>query len=226
MERRQLLKGGAAAGATAAMGGIGLFAFTGSAAAADTNLEATSPNAVTTDDGAIKWVAFGGRLRFEWDGLDSEATYGRYKVESRVNTGGGFSSWRSHGTRYGELAATWGGSNDDTQETGSDGYFQFKYGDENNNQDYAIAGSGTNLRDAQNKYATSVFEADTDGGQQVTDVQMRFTCSVWDGEPGTSGASKIIEAADEATFTITVNNRAATATTGGEVNGEVGADES
>lgn len=226
MERRQLLKGVGAAGATAAMGGVGLLAFSGGAAAADTNLEATSPSAVTTDDGSIKWVAFGGRLRFEWDGLDSNATYGRYETESRVDQGSGWSSWRSHGSDYGELGANWGGSNDYTQDTGTDGYFQFKYGDENNNADYAIAGSGSNLRDAKNKYDKKVFEAETDGEKQATKVQMRFTCSVWNGEPGTSGASKLIEEADSAKFTVTVNNRTATATTGGEVNGEVGADES
>lgn len=231
--RRTVLKGAAAAG-VAAMGG---YAFAGSATAANTSLEATSPSAVTTDDGEIKYVAFGGRLRFEWDGLDTGATYGWYKTETRVNTGNGFSNWRSHGSDYGELGDSsgdsydqgesggWGGTNDSNSGPGTDGFFQFKYGDENNNEDYAIAGSGTNLRDAANKYKTSVFEADTDGGKQETTVQFRKTCRVYDGEPG-NGGSMIIEASDKAKFTVTVKNRTATATTGGEVNGEVGADES
>lgn len=221
-----------------AAGGASVIALSGGAKAADTSLEATSPSAVTTDDGEIKYVAFGGRLRFEWDGLDTEAQYGFYKTETRVDTGGGFSGWRSHGKDSGELGdgsggsydqgdtGGWGGSNDSNSGPGTDGFFQFKYGDENNNQDYAIAGSGSNLRDANNKYDTSVFESDTDGGTQETVVQFRMTCRVYDGEPGTSGTSMLIEASDTATFTVKVNNRSATATTGGEINGEVGADES
>jgi hypothetical protein len=219
--RRTVLKGVGVAGA-GALGGVFL---TRDAAAANTSLEATDPSAVTTDDGEIKYVAFGGRLRFQWDGLDAEAKYGWYRVETRVNTGSGWSNWRSHGSDYGELGASWGGGNDYTQATGTDGYFQFKYGDEYGNQDYAIAGSGSDLRDAANKYDTSVFEAGADGGTQETDVQFRMTCRVYDGEPG-NGGSKLIGASDAATFTVTVNNRSATASTGGEVNGEVGADES
>lgn len=222
--RRTVLKGVGAAGA-ASVGAIALT--TDTARASDTNLEATSPSAVTTDDGEIKYVAFGGRLYFEWDGLDDEATYGRYIVESRVDRhdGNGWSSWRSHGSDYGTLDGTWGGGNDDTDQSGTDGFFEFLYGDENGNQDYAIAGSGSDLRDAANKYDTSIFEAETDGGKQKTDVKMRFTCQVWNGEPG-NGGDKLIEDADAAAFTVTVNNREATATTGGTVNGEVGADES
>ena len=180
---------------------------------------------MTTDGGDIKYVAFGGKLRFEWDGLDSAATYGRYETESRVNQGSGWSNWRTHGTDYGELGANWGGDNDYTDDTGSDGVFQFKYGDENGDQDYAIAGSGDGLRDAARKYDKSVFEAETDGGKQETTVQMRFTAQVWNGEPD-NGGSKLIEQSDAAKFTVEVNNRKATATTGGTVNGEVGADES
>lgn len=214
------------AGATVAAGGLAL-AFSGSATAADTNLEATDPSAVTTDDGEIKYVAFGGRLRFEWDGLDSEATYGYYNTETRVNTGSGWSSFRSHGYDYGELGADWGGDNDYTEETGTDGVFQFKYGSPYGQDDYAIASDGdySGVTDADNQYDTSVFEADTDGGQQETRVQFRKTCAVYDGEPG-NGGSKLIEASDTAMFTVTVNNRESTATTGGEIEGDVGADES
>lgn len=247
MERRKFIKGMGAAGATAAASGIGLAAFTGGAAAADTSLEATDPSAVTTDDGEIKYVAFGGRLRTEWDGLDTEATHGWYEIETRVNTGGGWSNWRSHGAASGPLgdeqgaanhdgdgafehgeentSGSWGGTNDSNTGPGTDGSFQFKYGDENNNQDYAIAGSGNNLRDAANKYDTSVFEAGDDGDTQTTEVQFRTTCRLYDGEVG-NGGSKLIEDSDEAKFTVTVNNRTATANTGGEINGEVGADES
>jgi len=234
MERRTLLKGVSGVGATVAVGGFGLSAFTGGAA--DTSLEATDPEAVTTDDGQIKYVAFGGRLRFEWDGLDNVATYGWYKTETRVNTGGSWTDWRTHGSAgYGELGDGsggdgdgefeegetdgWGGNNDSNSGSGTDGFFQFKYGD------YAIAGSGSGLSDFQNKYDPSVFEADTDGGKQETQIQFRKTCRVYAGEPG-NGGTELIERSDKAAFTVTVNNRAATASIGGEVDGEVGADES
>ncbi|AGN00303.1 hypothetical protein L593_01760 [Salinarchaeum sp. Harcht-Bsk1] len=225
LDRRTVIKGVGGAGAAGVVGGLGLFALSGTVAAADTSLEASNPSAVTTDDGEIQYVAFGGRLRFEWDGLDEEATYGWYRVESRVNTGGGWSNWRSHGSDYGELGANWGGSNDYTQDTGTDGIFQFKYGAPYGQQSYAIAGSGSNLLDSANKYDVSVFEADSDGGTQETDVHIRMTCRVYDGEPG-SGGSVLIEQADGATFTVTVNNRTAMATTGGEITPTVGADES
>jgi len=234
--RRGVLKRGTALGA-AALGGAGGLAFlTDSARAADTSLEATDPKAVETDDGEIKYVAFGGRLRFEWDGLDTEATHGWFKTETRINTGSGWSGWRNHGTGSGELGdgsgeyeqgetGGWGGNNDSNSGPGTDGFFQFKYGDDYNNQDYAIAGSGSNLNDHANKWDTSNFEADTDGGTQQTKVQFRKTCRVYDGEVG-GGGSMLIEASDKAMFTVTVNNEEATATTGGEINGEVGADAS
>ncbi|MFB6176439.1 MAG: hypothetical protein ABEI99_04725, partial [Halobaculum sp.] len=76
------------------------------------------------------------------------------------------------------------------------------------------------------KYSTAVFEAESDGGTQSTKVQFRMTCAVFDGKPGTSGTSKLVQARDAALFTVEVSNRKAVATTGGEVNGEVGADES
>jgi hypothetical protein len=221
IDRRTVLKGTGTLAATALAG----VAFAGQTTAANTSLEASNPSAVTTDDGEIKYVAFGGRLRFTWDGLDEEATYGWYKVESRVNTGSGWSNWRSHGADYGQLGDSWGGSNDSTGDTGTDGMFQFKYGHPYGQNSYAIAGSGPNLLDAANKYDTSVFEADSDGGQQQTTVQFRMTCRVYDGEPG-SGGSKLIGKADTAQFTVTVNNREATATTGGEIDPVVGADES
>lgn len=224
-DRRTVVKGLGAAGVTGAVGGLGLFAFSGSAAAANTDLEASDPSVVTTDDGEIQYVAFGGRLRFEWDGLDSDATYGWYKVESRVDSGGGWSSWRNHGSSHGQLGANWGGSNDYTQDTGTDGVFEFKFGTPYGQSSYAIAGSGSDLRDSLNKYDVSVFEAQNDGGTQGTDVQIRMTCRVYDGEPG-NGGTTLIERSDAASFTVTVNNRTATATTGGEITPTVGADES
>lgn len=225
MRRRTLLKGAGATGATVAAGGIGLVALSGGATAADTQLEGTDPGAVTTDDGEIEYVAYGGRVRFEWDGLDSDATWGRIVSESRVYNNGSWSSWREHIDSRGELGASWGGGNDYTQDTGTDGVFEFKFGSPHGQDDYAIAGSSGDTIDTNNQYSTSLFEADTDGGQNETTVEIRKTCEVWDGEPG-NGGDKLIADDDTAEFTVTVNNREATATTGGEVEGAVGADES
>lgn len=229
MQRRDLLKTAGGIGVAGVVGGLGTLAMTGSAVAADTTLEGVSPNAVTTDDGEIQYVSFGGRLRFEWDGLDAEATYGYYKTETRIWLGDDWSTWRSHGSDYGQLGADWGGGNDYTEETGTEGKFQFKFGEEYGQQDYAIAGTGENVIDhtdgVENPYDISHFEADTDGGKKETGVQFRMTCAVYDGEPG-NGGSRLIDDSGIADITVVVNNREATATTGGEIHGNVGANES
>jgi len=229
MQRRSLLKTVGGIGAASAAGGLGVFVMMGNAAAADAELEGISPDAVTTDDGKVQYVSFGGRLRFEWDGLDSEATYGYYKTETRIWLGDGWSDWRSHGSKFGQLGADWGGGNDYTEETGTEGMFQFKFGEEYGQQDYAIAGTGEDVIDSddgvQNPYDTSYFEADTDGGKEETGVQFRMTCAVYDGNPG-NGGSRIVDDSGIADITVVVNNREASATTGGEINGNVGADES
>lgn len=231
MERRDLLKTAGGIGVGTAVGGLGLFAMTGSAAAGDTNLVGFDADAVTTDDGSVQYIAFGGRLRFEWDGLDNDATHGYYNVETRIWLGDGWSSWRSHGTDSGELGADWGGGNDYTDDTGTDGMFRFNYGDENGDTDYAIAGTGDDVIDhsdnpgVENPYDTSHFEADEDGSTKETTVQYRMTCAVYDGDPN-NGGNRLIADHDVADVVYTVSNREATGETGGEVYGETGADES
>lgn len=246
MERRDYLKTAGGIGVGTAVGGLGVLALTGSATAANANLEGVDPSAVTTDDGSITYVSYGGRLRFAWDGLDAEATHGGYEVYSRVQRdNGSWSSWVTHGSDSGALDGNWGGDNDDTDQTGTEGFFEFKFGERHNQQDYAIAydesdgdgdgnpdaldtdGDGTlDARPVLNPYGTSRFEADEDGGQNRTKVDIRKVCAVYDGAPGDSATQKLIEAGDEARFEVVVNNREATATTGGEVEGNVEADES
>lgn len=229
MQRRDILKtaGGIGVGTTA--GGLGMLAMTGSAAAGDANLVGFDADAVKTDDGEIQYVSFGGRLRFEWDGLDEEATHGYYDIETRIWLGDDWSSWRSHGDDAGELGGDWGGGNDYTDDTGTQGLFQFKYGEEYGQQDYAIAGTGENVFDhtdgVENPYDLSHFEAEQDGGTEETTVQYRMTCAVLDDHPD-NGGSIIIEDSDIADVVYTVHNREAEATTGGEVHGNTGADES
>lgn len=237
MERRDVLKTVGGIGVGTAAGGLGVLALTGSATAADANLEGFDPDAVTTDDGEITYVSYGGRLIFSWDGLDAEATYGGYEVYSRVQRNdGSWTSWVTHGSDTGPLDGSWGGGNDDTDQTGTEGFFEFKFGEPYNQRDYAIAydsesdldtdDDGTNdAHPVQNPYGTGRFSADEDGGQNRTKVDIRKVCAVYDGDPN-DGGTKLIEDGDAARFEVVVNNREATATTGGEVEANVEADES
>lgn len=141
-----------------AMAGSGLAALTGSVTAGgDASISDANLQAITTDDGEIQYVAYGGRLRYEWDGLDTEATHGMYILETRVHDGSSWSNWRHIGSDSGPLgentddgnnkfeqgeentSATWGGTNDSNSGPGTDGFFQFKYGSAFNNPDYALA---------------------------------------------------------------------------------------
>ncbi|QLD88760.1 hypothetical protein HWV07_06810 [Natronomonas salina] len=228
MERRDVLKTVGTIGTATVAGGIGALAFFGGSAAAKSTLEVHEPEAVTTDDGTIERVSFGGRFKFEWDGLDQDANYGWYQTETRVRQQGEseFSSWRSHGTDYGQLGASWGGGNDYTQDTGTDGYWQFKFGAYHDNEDYVLAGSvPDNMRPVENPYDTSVFNTDEDGAEKDTVVEFRYTGRVYNGEPG-NGGTRLQEDVATGEMIITVGNRAATATTSGSVRGNVDADES
>lgn len=256
MQRRSVLKGAGIAGATAVTGGLGLFALSGSAAAELTGPEDTVM--ATTDDGTIEYVAYGGLLRFEWDGIDSEATHGEYEVHSRVmRNDGSWTSWLNHGTGSGALgddpdnghdgdgefeegeantANSWGGENESNSGPGTEGYFQFKYGSPYGERDYAIAYDSDSEFDTNddgeddvipvnNPWSTNRFNESEDGGERTTAVQVHKTCRVYDGDPG-NGGTKLIEDADSAQFNVSITNRPAEGSTGGTINGTVGADES
>lgn len=141
-----------------AMAGSGMAFFAGSAAAGDTSVSDAGTQAITTDDGSIHYVAFGGKLRYEWDGLDEVAEYGEYRVRARIHNGNGWSRWHDFGSTSGPLgegnddddnnrfqegegntSATFGGTNDSNSGPGTDGFFQFKYGAQFGQPSYAIA---------------------------------------------------------------------------------------
>lgn len=239
-----------------AVAGSGLAALSGSAAAGDANLEGPDETiTATTDDGEIKYVAYGGRLRFTWDGLDTEATHGEYIVESRVRDyGGEFSNWRFHGKGSGPLgddgdaeghdgdghfeegegntAGSWGGDNDSNTGPGTDGYFQFKFGSPYGQKDYAIGYDNsedldsTKVHPVKNPWSANRFEQSTDGESRSTQVEIRKTCRVYDGDPAADSSSVLVADSDTARMLVTVENRPATGTTGGEISGTIGADES
>lgn len=179
MGRRSVLKmtGVAAGGAVA--GGAGLLAFTGGAAAGHTTLQNAAVQAVATDDGKIEYVAFGGTLRYEWDGLDKEATHGEYVTEARVLDGDGqqISGWQTLGSDKGELGANWGGDNDPDSGPGTEGYFTFRYGHKHGQPDYAVA------------YTQAVADSESDDGDNdavTTDYGPNGLFLV-DADPNSSG---------------------------------------
>lgn len=252
MQRRDVLKTAGGIGAATAAGGVGALTLTGLGAASDTDFEGVEGEVVETDDGEIEYVGYGGRIHFEWDGLDTEAQYGEVVTESTIDSASGFNN---HGAVSGPLGDdpdhsgtdhngdgefdhgeenspdSWGGKNDSNSGTGTDGYFEFRFGQPYGQRDYAIAYDDTEFEHGnpiptENPWATSHFQADNDNGQNETVVTLRVTCRVYDGDPADDASSVLIEDSDTAQFPIVVNNRPASGTTGGEAHGSVGADES
>lgn len=73
MERRTLLKTAGSIGAAATVGGAGLAAFSGSAAAAQINeFDIADPDVTTTDDGTIDTFTVTPDVTLEYDGIDEE----------------------------------------------------------------------------------------------------------------------------------------------------------
>lgn len=239
---------GIAAG-SAAVGGIGISAFGDNAAAADAELNSLNPTLeATTDDGEIQYVSYGGRLRFEWDGLDQEATHGGYNVKVRVHTEreGNWSSWRDFGTGTGKLGDeagaknhdgdgtfedgeknspnSWGGENDSNSGPGTDGFFEFRFGDMFGNTDYAIATDGGDygLRVPSNTFPIGTFESHEDGNDHRSVVEIKKTCFVM---PSADGP-RLVEDEAKGRFEVIVSNRPRVGTTSGGIKGDVGADES
>lgn len=254
MTRRNVLKASGAAASALAIGGAGV-ALTGNAAATST-ATLDGPNSAVTaesDDGQILYVAYGGLLRFDWEGLDTEATYGKYKTETRVKDADGnvVSGWKVHGTGSGQLgddgsvsghdgdgvfeegegnsSNSWGGDNDSNSGSGTTGFWQFKFGSPWGQRDYAIAYDAESDVDsnaiAVNKpHAASLFEDDTEGdGPVATEVEIRKTCQVWNGDPTGTG-TMLIEDIGTATMPVEVTNQASSGTTSGSLEGTVATD--
>lgn len=245
MQRRNLLRAAGGIGAAGAVGIGGTFFLTGGAAAqSDADLIGAEGDAIWTSDGGIEYVAYGGLVRFEWEYLDTEATHGEIETESTVQGGDGF---KNHGAVSGPLgdgsggsfdegegntSDSWGGENDSNSGTGQEGFFQFKFGHPFGEPSYAIAyeDDGYEPRDQPfeygNAFATmnpwdpSLFEANTEGGQNTTTVTVRQICRVYDQDP--EGAEPLVEDVGEAAFDIVVGNREGEGTTSGEFEGQVG----
>ncbi|WP_225335358.1 hypothetical protein [Halomicrobium urmianum] len=81
-DRRSVLKMLGAGGAAAAGGGFGLTALTGSGAAATTDISASNPEALTSDDGSVDEVFVKPSLSVSWDGFDDVVGKVRILVEA------------------------------------------------------------------------------------------------------------------------------------------------
>ncbi|WP_135304760.1 hypothetical protein [Haloarcula amylovorans] len=87
MQRRSLLKSIGGIGAATAVGGAGLFAATGSAAAATVNISASNPAQVKNDRGDISEVSADPMFDVEWENLDDAVGKVFYLVEAKVGGG-------------------------------------------------------------------------------------------------------------------------------------------
>lgn len=237
-KRRSVLKTLGTVGGGAAVGGAGIWAFTGSAAAeSETTIEPAAVQELSSDDGSLRFVAVGGKLRFDWDGLDTNPTHGAYASRVRLAASrfdGGSTGWVNLGEQSGELGGSWGGDNDYTQDAEKEGHFTFRFGHEFGQRDYALTytddvteddgPTGLHLIDdpsqdgSQPPIDPSLFTATEDGGSTYTILQIEYTCRVYDGDP-TNGGTVLVEDGDVGEVPVDLKNEEATGDTSGQLDG-------
>lgn len=235
MERRSLLKKVGGIGATAAVGGAGLLATSGSALAASSSLSITGSN-VTNDDGDLTEVIVNLDHTATWDGFDIAVDAVEYRdVIKRMDGNGGVIS--SHVLRD-ELDTpvplsdikdgTWGGSDEDSTGPGTQGNVEAGIQwsvlhDEPSNATYTPpAGSAGDVQDfgmdnaeddSTKKYKLKLtkkvqfYALDSSGS--YTGINGN-TYRLMGGDDGT-----LSETVSEGTFTVDVTNEAATADSSG-----------
>lgn len=261
VNRRTVLEGFGAVGGTALAGGSILAAFASTAVAGHTTISDASTKAITTDDGKIWFVAQGGRLRYEWDGLNQEAQFGEYEVRARVHDGTTWTAWRDFGSDTGPLGDeadagthdgdgvfeegeentpnSWGGDNDSNSGTGTDGFFQFKFGALFGQKSYAIAynddvaadpdsygANGLILVPYPPAFDLALFEAGADGETQEATAEFEYTCRVYDGDPNDGGVPIGVPDSARGRMPVEVTNRPAEGHTSGGLDTELGGDTS
>lgn len=84
MERRTLLKSLGSIGAVTAVGGVGFFAMSSDAAAAQVSIGATNPGTVSNDRGTIDRVTANPTFNVQWTNLDDAVGKVFYLVEANV----------------------------------------------------------------------------------------------------------------------------------------------
>lgn len=87
MNRRDILRTVGGAGSAAAVGALGLGAFTGSAAATQVDISAANPGVVQNDRGDVSKVTIDPTFRVEWEGFDQAVAKVFYVIEAKTGSG-------------------------------------------------------------------------------------------------------------------------------------------
>lgn len=194
MQRRTLLKTAGGIGATATIGGLGLFALSGSAAAGATGNMNYGNVSVTSDDGTVEYVAIYGDSEVSWDGFDEPAEEVAISMEARHHGDDGWTELYTTGKRslddFGgnDEAVTIG--DEDTDEATAGTIYSAIGLDENGEHDetidWHIVGSdpdGYGL--PTDSLDTASLEVDGDGASETFTVQVRTTYTWYDADGNT-----------------------------------------
>lgn len=218
MERRDYLKTAGGIGATTLLGGAGLLALSGGAAATaeyDYN-EVT----VTSDDGTVDYVAIFGDSIVNWDGFDRPAK--SFTVDSHVElqSGDGSTLWTGVINESGPhdlTADSWGGDGETHTGTGTSGTIESDVGlDSDGNHDPSTDWAIVQASDYSDPYGlpanpapASYLEVDGDGDSASFNVKLTTTYTWY---ANTDGSDSIYSADFVANVPVTVENEQSTAT--------------
>jgi len=230
LTRRKALKGLTGAAGVALVGGTGLAAFAGGASAtAGGTIE--DPQAATSDDGKITYVAVKSTGRVNWDGFDKPVTHARIVNKVTINTDGmSPETYEIHDTGKFELSENWGGDGEAVElagdhKSGQEGFIasDTDWGiaqrgrDSNYNNGYALPENPAPVKD--------MFAA-SDGSTRETTVTLKATYILYGSSGELTGTNGYPERPHfENSFTVTVNNQAAS-TSGGDKDGDGDTDDS
>lgn len=203
-----------------AVAGSGLAALTGGATAT-AGSTITDPQAVTTDDGKIRYVRTHTTGRLNWDGFDEPAKYGRIFVGVELHRNGNelASKWIHDTGKFALDQSDWGGSGEETSlsgdhEDGQEGYIA-------SDADWDIIQSSfydDNSNHPQDPMAADKMFADSDGSEQRTKVVLKSQYRLYDASEseltGTQGYPARPSASSS--FVVTVNNEESSTSFGNE----------
>lgn len=183
MERRTVLKTVGGIGSTAAIGGLGLFALSGSAAATASGSFDYGSASVTSDDGSVEYVAIYGDSVIEWDGFDTPAQFFDIDIDARVVDK---TEWVDlHETGHVDLDNGDWGNDESLSGSGTSGTIKSAIGLDGNEHDetvdWHIVGSdpdGYGL--PENSIDPSELAVDSDGSSETFTVQKRITYTWYD----------------------------------------------
>lgn len=220
LDRRTVLQGLGATAATAAVGGLGAVSLTGGATAT-AGSSIADPDAVTSDDGKITYVAVQATGRLTWDGFDEPARYARITTRVRYKRDGS-TLWSGtiHDTGKFDLSGSWGGAGEATSRTGDHEAGQAGYIASDIDWGIAQANRNNTYNDGyglpNNPAPTDYLYADSDGATQKTRVVLESEYRLYasDGAELTGTSGYPDRPTHSSDFVVTVTNQAATTGTG------------